>query len=262
MADANFRTCSASDQIANISSRPQKEFVIYKFTSPSGKSYVGQTNDYARRMQQHKSTKACRGLSNAIAKYGWDSFMVEILKDGLTLEEANHWEVFYIQHGKTISPFGYNLNTGGANATPSDETRKKIGAASKGNKHSLGHTHSEDAKKRIGEASMGNKYALGARHTEDAKSKIGAAAVGNTYGVGYSHTRDAIEKIRKSSTGRTHSAEARTKISTARTGMVFSDEHRANIGAAQVGKKVSMETRMKMSAAHIKRSELKRSANA
>lgn len=262
MAEANFRTCSASDQIADVASKPQKKFVIYKFTSPSGKSYVGQTNDYARRMQQHKSTKACRGLSNAIAKYGWESFKVEILKDGLTLEEANHWEVFYIKQEKTISPFGYNLNTGGANATPSEETRKKIGAASRGNQHGLGHKHSDDAKKRIGESSKGNKYAIGFRHTEDAKTKIGAAAVGNTYGIGYSHTPEAIEKIRAASTGRPHTEETKKKMSAARIGMVFSDEHRANIGAVQRGRKASLETRLKMSEAHLKRFELKRAAKA
>lgn len=51
---------------------------------------------------------------NAIKKYGWENIEHKILKTGLTLEEANYWERYYIQFFKTLDfNYGYNQNSGG-----------------------------------------------------------------------------------------------------------------------------------------------------
>ena len=58
--------------------------VIYKLTSPSGKGYVGKTvRPLADRLASHKcmSQHSCRALKNAIEKYGWSSFRVEVLAE-------------------------------------------------------------------------------------------------------------------------------------------------------------------------------------
>lgn len=34
-------------------------YLIYKHTSPSGKSYIGLTNNYQRRCREHKSSNIC-----------------------------------------------------------------------------------------------------------------------------------------------------------------------------------------------------------
>ena len=44
--------------------------------------------------------------------------------------------------------------------------------------HKSLHKVSEETKKKIGEASKGNKYNLGKKHSEDTKKKIGAASIG------------------------------------------------------------------------------------
>ena len=54
------------------------EITIYKITSPSGKNYIGRTNNFTQRMIEHKSTafnnpkKSHFPLYKAIRKYGWD----------------------------------------------------------------------------------------------------------------------------------------------------------------------------------------------
>lgn len=52
--------------------------IIYKFTSPSGKSYIGQTNQGNKRYSQHaKSSKSKDGkFQRAIRKYGFENFFI------------------------------------------------------------------------------------------------------------------------------------------------------------------------------------------
>jgi group I intron endonuclease len=101
-------------------------YLIYKCTSPSGKSYIGQTKNLTRRLTEHKrSTSTCRAFHSAITKYELTNFTHEILMEGLSSEEANYWEPALILEHNTLSPNGYNLMTGGNNSTPSDETRAK-----------------------------------------------------------------------------------------------------------------------------------------
>ena len=65
---------------------------IYLITNTvNGKQYCGQSIDFNRRMRDHKRMK-CNDLPklyNAIAKYGWDKFKVEILELHYNEEEAN-----------------------------------------------------------------------------------------------------------------------------------------------------------------------------
>ena len=108
-------------------------YCIYKHTSPSGKSYIGQTKNYDARCSSHRNLKTnSTRFKTAIQKYGWDSFTHEILKSGLTLEEANHWETFYISFYNSLHPYGYNLNEGGDNKTASEITRKRMSDSLKG----------------------------------------------------------------------------------------------------------------------------------
>jgi len=103
-------------------------YCVYKHTSPSGKAYIGQTNNYKRRESEHRnhSRVECRSFQNAIKKYGWDNFKHEILKENLNLEEANYWEIKLINDLKTFSPNGYNLKGGGNGVSHSQETIQKM----------------------------------------------------------------------------------------------------------------------------------------
>lgn len=88
---------------------------IYKLTSPSGKSYVGRTNDFTSRMHKHKSDAAIgkeRKLYTAIRKYGWDNFKKEIIAEVEGDHSATIMELYYITEYNTFHE-GYNctLNT-------------------------------------------------------------------------------------------------------------------------------------------------------
>ena len=129
-----------------------KEYLIYKYTSPSGKSYIGQTCDLISRKQQHKKSKYCRAFHNAITKYGFENFIEEILEENLTLEEANIFEELYITEHNTLSPNGYNLQSGGNNKQFSKETLEKLRGE---NHHNFGKHLSEETKRRIGLPQIG-----------------------------------------------------------------------------------------------------------
>src|SRR5665811_1174384 len=114
-------------------------YLIYKHTSPSGKSYIGQTKNYERRCKEHQcSSSECRAFSSAIAKYTWDMFTHEILAEHLTIDEANVMEHQYIVDHNTIAPYGYNLTSGGLNRVVCEETRIII------RNNSIGRKISED----------------------------------------------------------------------------------------------------------------------
>ena len=102
-------------------------YKIYKWTNLiTGMSYVGQTkHSLEKRAKRNMSGyRECDKFWEAIQHYGTDCWQVEILWDGLTLEEANVYEE--IRDNETLFPYGYNLKTGGLNSEHSPETRKKI----------------------------------------------------------------------------------------------------------------------------------------
>jgi len=102
-------------------------YLVYKHTSPSGKSYIGITNNYSMRCNNHRRTTACPAIAAAIRKYGWDNFTHEILQENLTLDEANTMEQQFIKEHNTLYPNGYNLTTGGkvGKKFPHTEERKR-----------------------------------------------------------------------------------------------------------------------------------------
>lgn len=107
-------------------------YLVYKHTSPSGKSYIGITNDYTRRCRLHQTTNSCKRFAVAIRKYGWDNFLHEILYDELTLHQANDREQQAITEYGSVAPYGYNLTTGGRVRVPEAATRAKMSAVHKG----------------------------------------------------------------------------------------------------------------------------------
>lgn len=103
-------------------------YIIYKYTSPSGKVYIGQTSQKIyKRSRGGAGYVHCKYFYAAIEKYGWENFTREILKENLTLNEANYWEQYYIQfYHSNDRTKGYNITSGGNNHTLSEEGREKL----------------------------------------------------------------------------------------------------------------------------------------
>lgn len=80
----------------------------------NGKRYVGITRQLPERRWQKGAGYANTLFGNAIAKYGWDSFVHEVLASGLTKSEACEMETRLIKtHRLREREYGYNISAGG-----------------------------------------------------------------------------------------------------------------------------------------------------
>jgi len=91
--------------------------IIYKITSPSGKSYIGITRqELSERWRQHCAraftTAKSHPFLNAIRKYGKEAFLVEQIDQAVDEQEALALEVHHISKAQT-NKVGYNLSAGG-----------------------------------------------------------------------------------------------------------------------------------------------------
>ena len=91
-----------------------RDYCVYILTCyTTHKKYVGKTNDFNRRMNEHSNaTDGETKLQTAIAQYGWDSFGQEIFREDLTQEEASRLETEQIMILNTYLD-GYNMTSGG-----------------------------------------------------------------------------------------------------------------------------------------------------
>ena len=122
------------------------EGIIYRYISPSGKSYIGQTTNevYRRRMWFGKGryTGGRSKIDRARKKYGPENFMYEVLLrnqysgiEAATLD-LNKWETYYIGYYDTCKN-GYNSTLGGDGSRgyiQSVEALQKISKILKGGK--------------------------------------------------------------------------------------------------------------------------------
>ena len=118
-----------------------KKLVIYKITNKiNGHIYIGQTNDFDRRVKNHINTALRkwkgyeRPLYQAMIKYGVENFTFEIIDTADSYDELNQKEIYYIDYYQSSVDYGkgYNLDLGGHNGNKSDYVKKKIGDAQRG----------------------------------------------------------------------------------------------------------------------------------
>lgn len=93
----------------------------------NNKIYIGQTCQKPEyRWNSGKGYKGSPRFYDAIQVYGWDNFEHIILYTNLDANEANEKEQELILFYQSNNPlYGYNLDSGGNNKTPSEETRHK-----------------------------------------------------------------------------------------------------------------------------------------
>ncbi len=193
---------------------------IYIFTSPSGKSYVGQTTrDIEERFGEHQEpTSACSAIRNAIQYYGWDSFIADYYE--CPDDELNKNEKWMVELLGTLSPGGYNLREGGGSRGKHSEESKQ-----KNRESHIGKILTEEHKQKIGEAQ------LGTTRTKETRQRMREASLGKTL------TEETRKKISEASLGKTLTEETRQKISEALLGRTFTDSHKKKIGENQRGDK-------------------------
>ena len=123
--------------------------IIYKLTNKvNNKVYIGQTrSSIKKRFSQHCETRNKTAIGLAIKKYGVDNFEYAVLYENIeTLEELNKKEIEYINLYNSISPNGYNIESGGKVIFANAESKAKISKALKGRKITWSKKISESVK--------------------------------------------------------------------------------------------------------------------
>jgi group I intron endonuclease len=181
--------------------------VIYRITNmANGKYYIGSAESFARREWQHKydlrkGIHKNPRLQAAWNKYGADMFVFEIIEEVPVGQTAFDCENKYL-HEHVGKPECYNVNTDaigmrtgiphtgetkallstkvqaalaegrGGKFIPSEETRRKMSEANKGNRGPKGHIRTAEHRRRLSEANKGNQNWLGKRHSDESKAKM------------------------------------------------------------------------------------------
>ena len=90
--------------------------IIYKYTAPNGKSYIGQTKTTLQKRRKDDYGSGYMGSPcfwNAINYFnGLSNFKCEILEE-VSNEELDSREKYWIIKENTITPNGYNIDKGG-----------------------------------------------------------------------------------------------------------------------------------------------------
>ena len=104
-------------------------YIVYKHTNKiNGKVYIGITHykDPNRRWCNGRGYKHSTLFNRDIKKYGWDSFMHEVLFTGLSRVEAHTMERVLIAKYKREG-ISYNIANGGEGAESiAEETKEKL----------------------------------------------------------------------------------------------------------------------------------------
>lgn len=242
----------------------EKNYCVYKHTSPSGKVYIGITcQEPKKRWKNGCAYKSNQHFTNAIEKYGWGNFTHEILFTNLTKEEACQKEIELIAFYKSNqSEFGYNRSSGGESGRNgcywsiedrkrlseihkniSDETREKMSKSHKGQiPWNKGVPQTKEQKQKNSEVHKGKK------HTEESKKKLSNSLKGHPTSL------ETREKISQANKGKKRTEEQRRAMSKRQKGKPspmkgkkLSDEDRINISERTRAAMTNKEIRKKIS---------------
>lgn len=243
---------------------------IYKFTCrDNGKIYIGKSVNLYNRIKNHKKcshkTIGKCYFENALIKYGWSSFDVEILEIIENFDKKMDNKSLLFKESEYINKFdstnkdkGYNVckfsndSTGISKPPRTDSHRRNISLAKRGvsngphTKESIEKMRLSKLGKKRPEFSKEWKENIGKGHRglkmpEEAKQKISAAHKGRP------KSKEAVEKMRQSLTGRTLSEEHVEKIRMGNIGKTHSEETKEHLRNINNGRKMSREAREKMS---------------
>lgn len=192
---------------------------IYKITNNvNWKVYVGQSINIMARWKDHINTlnrgdSRCTLLQRAWNKYGQENFTFEILE--LCSEDVlDEIEIKYINfYDACNTNKGYNIESGGNQCKHlSDKTKRKIGDANRGRRHS------EESKKQMSKSRTGEGNGMYKKqHSEETKKKISDAKKGKP---GHPSTDYQKECARLANLGKLKSEETKRKLSESHKGKI------------------------------------------
>ena len=116
--------------------------MVYRYVNKiNAKVYVGRTSQSIRQRsgKNGKGYYASRRFWNAICKYGWNNFELEILKEDLSFEKSVEVEKHYIAlYHSDDEAYGYNiLKQEPGEGTLAEETKRRISSSHMGLKRGM-----------------------------------------------------------------------------------------------------------------------------
>ncbi len=206
------------------------ENIVYCFTFPNEKKYIGKTQqglDIRLRSHRYGAKHIQNYLYNAIRKFGWDEIRVDVLGKFDTIQKMNELEKNLIQEHNTTNPaFGYNLRSGGEGGAHSQKTKDKISKANKGKGNGMygktswnkGKKLSKEHRGKLSESHKGqipwNKGMTLPKkgpHSEEAKQKISKANSGANNGQAKLTWDEVVEIREKYASGKYYQKELAEK---------------------------------------------------
>lgn len=160
--------------------KDSKYFVYAHTNKTNGKVYIGITSRETpeQRWNYGFGYVTQPRFNNAIRKYGWDNFEHTVIAGGLSQEAAGLLEKVLIDMLNTRDDrYGYNIVEGGGygviGLVHSDESKRKMSIAKKGERHPNYGKHLSDAtKEKIGNANRGRHYGDKSKKTDETKRKM------------------------------------------------------------------------------------------
>jgi hypothetical protein len=159
--------------------------------------YVGKGSKYRSTSKNGRSEYWHR----IVNKYG---LVVEIVKDNMSFEESNAYEIYLIAKLREEGCNLCNLTDGGegrSGYSVKDHTKQAISKANKGKKRT------EETKAKM----KGNKNALGAKRSVETKAKMSASKKGTNNLIGRPVSEETRKKISETSK-RTWAAKQQLKL--------------------------------------------------
>lgn len=202
--------------------------IIYKYTSPSNKVYIGQTIHEHTRYMRHKRTEGDNKFHRAIKKYGFENFTYEVIftidndDRKRVKEKLDFMERYYIRKYDSLNN-GYNLTAGGEGGR--------------------GTKHTEEFKQKISERMKENNPAW--NMTDEWRKHIGDSQRGKKM----SDNMRKLTSERMKSNNPMKNPEVAAKMSASQKGKHLSEEHKKKISESSKGRIFSEDTKSKMSTA-------------
>lgn len=175
--------------------------------------YIGITNNIKNRLEAHKNRPSNTHLKNAIAKYGWDNLIKQVI---LVADEAY---CLIVEHKlRVATSIGWNVIIGGGKP-PVAEKGCNLGRTP----WNKGVAMKAEARQKLSAANKGKvAWNKGTITTNKVRAKQRVAKLGKTSPrKGASHTEETKLKISLANYGKLHKEETRLKMSEARIGFKY-----------------------------------------
>jgi len=192
---------------------------IYKITNPKGRVYIGQTINFKIRIQNYKGLR-CKSqikLYNSFLKYGFESHLIEILKE-CDKEQLNDLERYYQDFYFAIGKDGLNCiltKTLDRSGEFSDESKLKMSISKKGIKRSKEVCEAISERMKITASNRSEEYYKnfkGKPASEEHRKKNSNAKKGNTFRRGKKQSDESKEKMSIAKKGIKFSEETKEKM--------------------------------------------------